>query len=100
MEPTEIDKGACKRVGYIPDYSIWRTGFPLLVSEVSGRMSRSRRRSARRTYRRPKEAQGGPPKRRTRAAGRGKPPAELNRTLIASCGSVRAGKVAASWLLV
>jgi hypothetical protein len=34
MEPTEIDKGACKRVGYIPDYSIWRTGFPLLVSEA------------------------------------------------------------------
>jgi GTPase SAR1 family protein len=34
MEPTEIDKGAGKRVGYIPDYSIWRTGFPLLVAEA------------------------------------------------------------------
>ena len=29
MEPTEIDKGAGKRVGYIPDYSIWSSGFPL-----------------------------------------------------------------------
>jgi hypothetical protein len=34
MEPTEIDKGAGKRVGYIPDYSIWRTGFPLLIAEA------------------------------------------------------------------
>ena len=34
MEPTEIDKGAGKRVGYIPDYSIWRTGFPLFVVEA------------------------------------------------------------------
>jgi len=34
MEPTEIDKGAGKRVGYIPDYSVWRSGFPLLVVEA------------------------------------------------------------------
>jgi hypothetical protein len=34
MEPTEIDKGAGKRVGYIPDYSVWRSGFPLLIVEV------------------------------------------------------------------
>ncbi len=34
MEPTEIDKGAGKRVGYIPDYSIWRGGFPLLIVEA------------------------------------------------------------------
>jgi GTPase SAR1 family protein len=34
MEPTEIDKGAGKRVGYIPDYSLWRSGFPLLVVEA------------------------------------------------------------------
>ena len=34
MEPTEIDKRAGKRVGYVPDYSIWRTGFPLLVAET------------------------------------------------------------------
>ena len=34
MEPTEIDKGAGKRAGYIPDYSIWRSGFPLLVAEA------------------------------------------------------------------
>jgi len=33
MEPTEIDKGAGKRYGYIPDYSVWRSGFPLLVVE-------------------------------------------------------------------
>jgi len=34
MEPTEIDKGAGKRAGYVPDYSIWRTGFPLLIVEA------------------------------------------------------------------
>jgi hypothetical protein len=34
MEPTEIDKGAGKRVGYIPDYSIWRSGFPLVIVEA------------------------------------------------------------------
>jgi GTPase SAR1 family protein len=34
MEPTEIDKRAGKRIGYIPDYSVWRTGFPLLIVEV------------------------------------------------------------------
>ena len=34
MEPTEIDKGAGKRVGYIPDYSVWRSGFPLLIVEA------------------------------------------------------------------
>jgi hypothetical protein len=27
MEPTEIDKRAGKRVGYVPDYSVWRSGF-------------------------------------------------------------------------
>jgi hypothetical protein len=34
MEPTEIDKGAGKRVGYIPDYSVWLSGFPLLIAEA------------------------------------------------------------------
>lgn len=34
MEPTEIDKGAGKRLGYIPDYSIWSRGFPLLIVEA------------------------------------------------------------------
>jgi len=34
MEPTEIDKRAGKRAGYVPDYSIWRSGFPLLVAEA------------------------------------------------------------------
>lgn len=34
MEPTEIDKGAGKRVGYVPDYSVWRSGFPLLIVEA------------------------------------------------------------------
>jgi len=34
MEPTQIDKGAGKRYGYIPDYSIWRTGFPLAIFEA------------------------------------------------------------------
>ncbi|MFZ3351722.1 MAG: hypothetical protein WA268_12715 [Xanthobacteraceae bacterium] len=34
MEPTQIDKGAGKRVGYIPDYSIWKGGFPLLIIEA------------------------------------------------------------------
>jgi hypothetical protein len=34
MEPTEIDKRAGKRVGYIPDYSVWRSGFPLLIVEA------------------------------------------------------------------
>jgi hypothetical protein len=33
MEPTDIDKGAGKRVGYIPDYSVWISGFPLLIIE-------------------------------------------------------------------
>ena len=37
MEPTEIDKGAGKRVGYVPDYSIWRSGFPLMVAEAKRR---------------------------------------------------------------
>ncbi len=27
MEPTDIDKSAGKRYGYIPDYSVWRNGF-------------------------------------------------------------------------
>ena len=33
MEPTEIDKGGGKRYGYIPDYSVWRSGFPILIVE-------------------------------------------------------------------
>lgn len=34
MEPTDIDKSAGKRYGYIPDYSLWRNGFPLLIAEA------------------------------------------------------------------
>ena len=34
MEPTAIDKGAGKRVGYIPDCSVWRSGLP---SSIRGR---------------------------------------------------------------
>lgn len=34
MEPTEIDKGAGKRAGYIPDYSIQKSGFALLIVEA------------------------------------------------------------------
>jgi hypothetical protein len=34
MEPTQIDKRASKRYGYIPDYSIWKTGFPLAIVEA------------------------------------------------------------------
>jgi hypothetical protein len=34
MEPTDIDKGAGKRYGYIPDYSVWLNGFPLLIGEA------------------------------------------------------------------
>jgi hypothetical protein len=34
MEPTDIDKSAGKRYGYIPDYSVWRNGFPLLIVEA------------------------------------------------------------------
>lgn len=34
MEPTQIDKGAGKRVGYIPDYSVWLGGFPLVIVEA------------------------------------------------------------------
>ena len=34
MEPTDIDKSAGKRHGYIPDYSVWRNGFPLLIAEA------------------------------------------------------------------
>lgn len=34
MEPTQIDKGAGKRYGYIPDYSIWRNGFPIVIVEA------------------------------------------------------------------
>jgi hypothetical protein len=34
MEPTDIDKGAGKRVGYIPDCSLWISGFPLLIVEA------------------------------------------------------------------
>jgi hypothetical protein len=34
MEPTDIDKSAGKRFGYVPDYSVWRNGFPLLIGEA------------------------------------------------------------------
>jgi GTPase SAR1 family protein len=34
MEPTQIDKSAGKRAGYIPDYSIWRGGFPFIIVEA------------------------------------------------------------------
>lgn len=34
MEPTDIDKSAGKRHGYIPDYSVWLNGFPLLIVEA------------------------------------------------------------------
>jgi GTPase SAR1 family protein len=34
MTPTDIDKAAGKRYGYIPDYSIWLAGLPLVVIEA------------------------------------------------------------------
>jgi len=34
MTPTEIDKAAGKRYGYIPDYSVWVNSIPLLVVEA------------------------------------------------------------------
>lgn len=34
MSPTEIDKIAGKRRGYVPDYSIWLSGIPLVVVEA------------------------------------------------------------------
>jgi GTPase SAR1 family protein len=34
MEPTQIDKSAGKRAGYIPDYSVWLGGFPLIIVEA------------------------------------------------------------------
>ena len=34
MEPTALDKGAGKRSGYVPDYSIWKSGFPLVIVEA------------------------------------------------------------------
>ena len=34
MSPTEIDKTAGKRYGYVPDYSVWRNGIPLLIVEA------------------------------------------------------------------
>jgi hypothetical protein len=34
MSPTEIDKAAGRRYGYIPDYSIWLGGLPLLIVEA------------------------------------------------------------------
>lgn len=36
MTPTEIDKLAGKRSGYVPDYSIWYRGLPLLMVEAKG----------------------------------------------------------------
>lgn len=34
MTPTEIDKVAGKRRGYVPDYSVWIGGLPLLIVEA------------------------------------------------------------------
>jgi type I site-specific restriction endonuclease len=34
MTPTEIDKAAGKRYGYVPDYSIWLGGIPLVIVEA------------------------------------------------------------------
>ncbi|MER9267947.1 hypothetical protein NKI63_25930 [Mesorhizobium sp. M0410] len=34
MSPTEIDKAAGKRYGYIPDYSVWLSGLPLAIVEA------------------------------------------------------------------
>ncbi len=34
MTPTTIDKAAGKRYGYVPDYSIWLSGLPLVVVEA------------------------------------------------------------------
>lgn len=34
MSPTEIDKAAGKRYGYVPDYSIWINSIPLLITEA------------------------------------------------------------------
>lgn len=34
MTPTEIDKAAGKRYGYVPDYSVWLKGIPLLIVEA------------------------------------------------------------------
>lgn len=34
MSPTAIDKAAGKRYGYIPDYSVWLSGLPLVIIEA------------------------------------------------------------------
>lgn len=34
MTPTQVDKAAGKRRGYVPDYSIWRSGLPLMIVEA------------------------------------------------------------------
>jgi GTPase SAR1 family protein len=34
MTPTEIDKAAGKRYGYIPDYSVWVNSIPLMIIEA------------------------------------------------------------------
>ncbi len=34
MSPTEIDKAAGKRYGYIPDFSVWVNAIPLLIVEA------------------------------------------------------------------
>lgn len=34
LPPTELDKGAGKRSGYYPDYSIWLSGYPLMIVEA------------------------------------------------------------------
>lgn len=34
MTPTEIDKAAGKKYGYIPDYSVWLGGLPMVIVEA------------------------------------------------------------------
>lgn len=34
LPPTDIDKGASKRTGYIPDYSIWCESLPIILIEA------------------------------------------------------------------
>jgi len=34
LSPTELDKKAGKKHGYVPDYSIWLSGFPLIIIEA------------------------------------------------------------------
>src|SRR5262249_2026985 len=34
MTPTEIDKAAGKKYGYIPDYYVWLSGIPMVIAEA------------------------------------------------------------------